>query len=304
MSLGSQAHVNVLNGTIGSAFVDGLPAGDNRLIPSIPGNALVNPTFDVSASPPFGNAFNGVVYFGKWAHFGQLFTSNSDYKTYVGNSYHGNFPPFKDLGGGTLDDQPKVLKLYGSGTNFPDADVNTNNDNARSFPLSGMSSTTTPGTFPDSATTVTFGAYVRILETDKLRDLNVVGCYINQDTGSNNFVNAMYIKEDGQSFTFATGTLNDKHWSGLQDIDNSGGGSDEYGIRYNTTSTAQSITPYNQSEFKNWRKIEKTVTLQAGTSRRLSFEMFFGENQSYLSPPSSPTPTGAGLFYNPFVTFA
>jgi len=322
MSIGSQPQVNVLNGTIGSAFVDGLPAGDNRLIPSIPGNALVNPTFDVVETPVFGNAYNGVVYFGKWGHFGQLFTSDFDYKTYVGNSYHANFPPFKDLGGGdpTLDDQPKVLKLYGSGSNFPDNDTNVNTDNARSFPLSGMSSTTTPGTFPDSgtwtrqgwgqgvavpdsATTVTFGAYVRILETDKLRDLNVVGCYINQDTGSNNFVNAMYIKEDGQSFTFATGTLNDKHWSGLSDSIDAQSNT-EYSIRYNTTSTAQSITPYNQSEFKNWRKIEKTVTLQSGTSRRLSFEMFFGENQSYLSPESTGTNTGAGLFYNPFVTFA
>lgn len=320
MSIGSQAHVNVLNGTIGSAFVDGLPAGDNRLIPSIPGNALENPTFDVSADPPFGNAFNGITYFGKWAHFGQLFTSDFDYKCYVGNSFHGNFPPFKDLGGGTLDDQPKVLKLFGSGTNFPDNTTNTNDNNGRGFPLPGMSYTTQAGNFPDSstwcrqgwsqgiavpdsATTATFGAYFKIPEDDELRDLNVVGCYINQNTGSNNYVNAMYIKKDGQNFSFATGSLNQDHWSGLSDsldaADNTA-----YSIRTNTVCTVQEIDAYLLSKFKQFRKIEKTITLQSGTGRRLTYELFFGENQSYLSPPSAPTPTGAGLFYNPFVTFA
>lgn len=320
MSIASQAHVNVLNGTIGSAFVDGRPAGDNRLIPSIPGNALDNPTFDVAESPPFGNAFNGVVYFNKWSHFGQLFTSDSDYKTYVGNKFLANFPAFKDLGGGALDNQPKVLKLFGAGTNFPSNTTNTNNNNARSFPLSGMSSSTTPGTFPDSgtwtrqgwsqgvavpdsATTVTFGAYVRIPSDDQLRDLNVVGCYINQNTGSNNYVNAMYIKEDGQLFNFVTGTLNKFHWSGLSDSINAGsGGNTEYSIRENNVCTTQTTTPYFQSEFAQFKKIEKTVTLQTGTNRRLTFEMFFGENQSYLN--ASGTPSGAGLFYNPFVTYA
>ena len=318
MSIASQAHVNVLNGTIGSAFVDGRPAGDNRLIPSIPGNALDNPTFDVAESPPFGNAFNGVVYFNKWSHFGQLFTSDSDYKTYVGNKFLANFPAFKDLGGGALDNQPKVLKLFGAGTNFPSNTTNTNNNNARSFPLSGMSFTATPGTYPDggtwtrqgwsqgvavpdSATTVTFGAYVRIPSDDQLRDLNVAGCYINQNTGSNNYVNAMYIKEDGQMFSFYTGTANANHWSGLGD-DITANSNTEYPVRYNTTSTIQSITPYFQSEFTQFKKIEKTVTLQAGTNRRLTFEMFFGENQDYLN--ASGTPSGAGLFYNPFVTYA
>ena len=318
MSIASQAHVNVLNGTIGSAFVDGRPAGDNRLIPSIPGNALDNSTFDVAESPPFGNAYNGVVYFNKWSHFGQLFTSDFDFKTYVGNSFHNNFPPFKDLGGGSLDDQPKVLKLYGAGTNFPSNTTNTNNNNARSFPLSGMSFTAIPGTYPDgstwtrqgwsqgvavpdSATTVTFGAYVRIPSDDQLRDKNVVGCYINQSTGSNNFVNAMYIKKDGQMFSFHTGSANKNHWSGLSDSINSNSNT-EYSIRENNVCTIQSITPYLQSEFAQFKKIEKTVTLQSGTNRRLTFEMFFGENQDYLN--GSGTPSGAGLFYNPFVTYA
>lgn len=314
--------VDVLDGSLASAWsaLDGNTAGSPYLPPSVPGNALENATFDVAESPPFGNAFNGVVYFGKWSHFGQLFTSDFDYKTYVGNSFNANFPAFKDLGGGALDNQPKCVKLYGSGSNFPDNDTNVNTDNTRSFPLSGMSSTTTPGTFPDSgtwvrqgwsqgvavpdsATTVTFGAYVRIPSDDQLRDLNVVGCYINQSTGSNNYVNAMYIREDGQLFTFVTGALNDKHWSGLSDSIDAQSNT-EYSIRYNTTSTAQSITPYNQSDFNQFKKIEKTVTLQTGTSRRLTYEMFFGENQSYLSPVSAPTPSGAGFFYNPFVTFA
>jgi len=318
MSISIQPTVNVLNGSLACAFNDGRPTGSNELIPSIPGNALENPTFDVVESPPFGNTWNGVVYFNKWSHFGQLFTSDFDFKTFVGNSFLANFPAFKDLGGGELGDQKKVLKLFGAGTNFPDNTTNTNNNNARSFPLSGMSSTITPGTYPDSgtwtrqgwsqgvavpdsATTVTFGAYVRIPSDDQLRDLNVVGCYINQNTGSSNYVNAMYIKEDGQLFNFTTGALNKFHWSGLSDSLDTNGNT-EYSIRENSPSVVQTTTAYVQSEFAQFQKIEKTVTLQAGINRRLTFEMFFGENQSYLN--ASGIPSGAGLFYNPFVVYS
>ena len=106
----------------------------------------------------------------------------------------------------------------------------------------------------------------------------------------------MYIKEDGQMFSFHTGTGNLNHWSGLgDDITSGGGGNTEYPLRYNTTSTIQSITPYAQTEFAQFKKIEKTVTLQAGTNRRLTFEMFFGENQDYLTPVSTGTPSGAGF---------
>ncbi len=320
MSITTQPTVNVLNGSLACAFNNGRPTGSNELIPSIPGNALDNPTFDVAASPPFGNAYNGVVYFNKWSHFGQLFTSDFDFKTYVGNSFNANFPAFKDLGGGALDDQRKCVKLYGAGTNFPSNTTNTNNNNARSFPLSGMSYLTTPDTYPDgstwvrqgwsqgvavpdSATTVTFGAYVRIPSDDQLRDLNVVGCYINQNTGSSNYVNVMYIKEDGQMFNFHTGSGNKYHWSGLSDSLDSNSNT-EYSIRENNSSTIQSMQPYFQSNFAQFKKIEKTVTLQVGTNRRLTFEMFFGENQSYLTPVSTGTPSGAGFFYNPFVVFS
>ena len=319
MSISIQPTVNVLNGSLACAFNDGRPTGSNELISSIPGNALENPTFDVAESPPFGNAYNGVVYFNKWSHYGQLFTSDFDFKTYVGNSFHANFPAFKDLGGGALDNQPKVLKLFGAGTNFPDNTTNTNNNNGRAFPLSGMSFNTLPGTYPDgstwtrqgwsqgvavpdSATTVTFGAYFRIPSDDQLRDKNVVGCYINQNTGSNNYVNAMYIKEDGQMFSFKTGTgLNKFHWSGLSDSINANSNT-EYSIRDNNVCTVESITPYLQSKFAQFQKIEKTVTLQTGSNRRLTFEMFFGENQDYLN--ASGTPSGAGLFYNPFVVYS
>jgi|TARA_R100000479_G_scaffold175218_2_gene125688 hypothetical protein len=319
MSITTQPTVNVLNGSLACAFNNGRPTGSNELTPSVPGNALENPTFDVAETPPFGNAFNGVVYFGKWAHFGQLFTSDSDFKCYVGNSFHANFPAFKDLGGGTLDNQRKCVKLYGAGTNFPGNSTNTNNDNTRSFPLSGMCFNTTPATYPDSstwvrqgwsqgvaipdsATTVTFGAYVRIPEDDQLRDLNVVGCYINQIDGGVNYVNAMYIKEDGQMFSFKEGSgLNKNHWSGLSSSIDANSNT-EYSIRENTNCTVEDITPYLQSGFKQFKRIQKTVTLKTGTGRRLTYEMFFGENQTYLN--ASGTPSGAGFFYNPFVTFA
>ena len=121
MSIASQAHVNVLNGTVGSAFVNGKPAGDNELITSITGNALFTPNWEVAESaPPFGNSYNGVLYFNKcWAHYGQLYTSDFNFQVLTSNNWLANFPAFKDLGS-PLDDQHKVLKLYGGGTNFPD----------------------------------------------------------------------------------------------------------------------------------------------------------------------------------------
>ena len=65
MSISVQPNVNVLNGSLASGFNDGRPTGNNELIPSIPYNTIQKPTFDVDEdAPPFGNAYNGVTYWG------------------------------------------------------------------------------------------------------------------------------------------------------------------------------------------------------------------------------------------------
>ena len=47
--------------------------------------------------------------------------------------------------------------------------------------------------------------------------------------------------------------------------------------------------------------MEKEITLETGTSRRLGYAMFFAENQDNLD--ESGTLTGSAQFYNPFVQF-
>lgn len=330
MSLTQQPQVNVLNGGLGQAWNNGKPAGDNELIPSIPDNALDNPTFDVSeSSAPNGATFNGVVEWGgKWGHYGQLYVSSGDAKTFTGNAYLANFPAFKDLGYSNLGDSPKVISLYGSGTNFPTVTGDqANDDNTRTyteFNLQGMSSVAGAQTYPSAnawtrhewsqsvnvpsdATKATFGAYLRVPETDELRALNNGGLYLWQDTAASPptdvYVNVICARVDGQTYTFVTGAQtqgisSQTQWSGLNNTIASG----EYGFRWNDDVDIQSVDYVNTSTLRQFRRVEKEVTLQgSGSGRKVGLSMFFGENQSYLN--ASGTPSGAIQFYNPFVQF-
>lgn len=328
MSIASQAHVNVLRGTLGSAFVDGKPGGDNELIPSIPGNALENATFDVEETPPFGNSYAGVVYFGKWAHFGQLYTNSVDDQTSTQNFYLANFPSFKDLGGGTLGDQKKVLALYGTGTNFPsNTGVRVNTNNSRTYPqipLVGFhNGSGTAGSFPDDEAwvrhewcqgvsipnginTVNFGAYVRVPNDDMFRSKNCGGFYIWQEVGGTYYINSLVIRKEADDNTFeldtgaATGLAAIQQWSGISNTIDSG--TNEYPLRYNDAVNIQNITYRDAEDFSQFNKVDLSVSLQSGTNRTLGFGLFFGENQDNLD--ESGTPSGLIQFYNPFILFS
>jgi hypothetical protein len=323
--------VDVLDGSLASAWsaLDGNTAGSPYLPPSIPGNALENPTFDVAEStPPTYNEFNGVLYFNEWAHYGQLYPSDSDFKTHGATNYLANFPAFKDLGGINLDDQPKVLKIFGAGTNFPSNTVNVNTNNARGYPnipLTAFTDSAPAGAFPDSgawtknewsqgvaipdsATTVKFGAYIRTPADDLFRDLNCGGVYIWQDTAvappANVYINAIVVKKPTDTINLVTGTqtagLNSvQQWSGLDDA--TSGFPAKYALRWNDTVNIQSIDYKSTNDHQQFRKVEKEVTLQSGTGRRLGLGLFFGENQGNLD--ESGNPTGAIQFYNPFIVF-
>lgn len=319
--------VDVLDGSLASAWsaLDGNKAGSPYLPPSIPGNALENPTFNVAESaPPVYDSFAGDIYFNKWGHFGQLFTNNIDFKTNSATRYLANFPAFKDLGGTNLDDQPKVIKIFGTGTNFPDnTGDKVNTDNSRTYPappLVGFSDSVPAGTFPDSsawcrhewiqgvavpdsATTVKFGAYIRTPSDDLFRAKNCGGVYIWQDASSIKYINAIVVKKPTDTINLVTGLqatgLNSiQQWSGLSDTINN---NDDYELRWNDTTNIQSIDYESTSDHQQFRKVEKEVTLQTGTGRRLGLAMFFGENQGNLD--ESATPTGSIQFYNPFVIF-
>ena len=334
MGLTTQASINILNGSLAAAWNDGRPGGSNRLIPSIPGNALEHPTLDVAESnPPFGSQFAGVTYFDDWGQLSQLYTNTVDTQTFVGNKFLANFPAFKDLGG-TLDDQPKVLKLFGAGTDFDvTSGTNSNNNNSRTYtgvdstnriPLVGMSETTTIGSFPDStcwcrnewsqsvdipdsATKVTFGAYMRVPEDDDFRAKNCGGVYIAQWANltypTYYVVNAITVKRDADSFSFLTGSIaqglvSQQNWSGLRpDFKTSG---DKR--RWNDSTNIQSVDYKSTDDHRQFRKVEKEVTLQSGTNRKMVFSCFFGENQGNID--ETDTPTGSIQFYQPFVIFS
>ena len=331
MSITTQVNPNILNGTLAAGWdgIRGRPTGENELIPSIPGNALLNPTFDVAESNPIVyDGYNGSLYFNKWAHYGQLYTNDLDFKTHGATNYLANFPGFKDMGGVGLDDQPKVLKMFGAGTNFPDNTTNVNTSNSRTYeniPLTAFTDTAPAGTFPDSgawtknewsqgvsipdsATTAKFGAYIRTPSDDLFRDLNCGGVYIWQNIAAsppaNVYINAIVVKKPTDTINLVTGTqsagLNSiQQWSGLDD--SLSGSPLRYALRWNDTVFVQSIDYKSTDDHQQFRKVEKEVTLQSGTSRKLGLGLFFGENQGNLD--ESGIPTGSIQFYNPFIIF-
>ena len=329
MSIASQANINLLNGGLASAWSNGKPNGNNELVPSIVGNALFAPTWDVpEATPPFGNTFNGIMYFNKsWAHYGQLYTSDSSFEAYTGNNWLANFPAFKDLGGSNLGDQHKVLKLFGAGTNFPSNTgdkANTSNTRGtdgtgQNIALTAFSETAPAGTFPDSgswtkhewgqgidipdsATKVKFGAYIRVPSDDEFRALNCAGVYIHQTVSTTTHVNAVVVKRSADTLSLVTGVQTTgvnsaQQWSGLGDTITGS----NYPNRDNTIADIGSITYVDSDDYRQFRKVEKEITLETGTSRRLGYAMFFAENQDNLD--ESATLTGSAQFYNPFVQF-
>ena len=344
MSISVQPNVNVLNGSLASGFNNGRPTGDNERIKSIPNNALQKPTFDVAEdAPPFGNAFNGVTYWGSplgnWCHFGQLYTSSGDYATFTGNNWLANFPAYKDLGGVDLDDQRKVLKLYGAGTNFPlivgpqENDYNGRGSTDTNIPLVGMSENGPAGSFPDSGswcrhewiqgvdvslpgggypTYCTFGAYIRVPENDDFRAKNCGGIYLYNDVspvGGESYINAIVVKKDSDSMSLLTGTQTNnltalQNWSGLNTAATSEQGETPfYGIRKNSIVHIESIDYENSSDFRQFKKVQKTVNMNdINQTQTVGIGLFFGENQSNLD--ESGTPTGAIHFYNPFIVFS
>ena len=86
----------------------------------------------------------------------------------------------------------------------------------------------------------------------------------------------------------------------------------------NFTSSSDSIHMWNDKSYisthqfvdaadiDNFKKVERTVTLASGTSRRYNFSVGFLENHANLKiqSNSSDGPSGAVWFYNCFVVFS
>lgn len=330
MSISVQNTLSPLNGSSACAFSDGKPSGNNELIEGIPGNAVKLPTFNVyEGLPPFGNAYNGspLVWGNVWKHYGQLYTSDFDYKTYLGNNWLANFPSYKDLGSTALSKQSKVLKMFGSGTNFPNnTDVNKQNiDNSRgatdtNIPLVGFSETSPAASFgsdsvwskhewfqevkrPNDAVTMKFGAYVRVDENDDFRDKNCGGVYTWQKGSSQeqytDTINAIVVKKSTDSMNLVTGLIDTEvdsyqQWNGML------AHAPEY-PRKSTRTDIQNISYVDNTDCRNFRKIESTITLIGYNHGDVGIGLFFGENQSNLD--ESGALSGAIQFYCPFIQF-
>ena len=59
----------------------------------------------------------------------------------------------------------------------------------------------------------------------------------------------------------------------------------------------------DQDDYEDFAKVEYTFTLNSGTGRNLSIEMFFAENSKYMYDEDSEL-TGGFQYFDPFIEFS
>ena len=160
---------------------------------------------------------------------------------------------------------------------------------------------------PDNCTSIKFGAQIRVQATDKLRPLNFAGIYCAEDAGAAGQhyrkVNYFAIRHTSATFSLPTGTLTGDqgsyNWNGLVV-----GDSHSYYRFYtpsNTTVTEHAML--DQDDYEDFKRVEYTFTPSStGTNRKMSLNLFFAENASYLKAAANGL-TGGFQVYDPFVEF-
>ena len=163
---------------------------------------------------------------------------------------------------------------------------------------------------PDSATTATFGAQIRVAADDQLRQFNWGGMYCAQDvygTTNKRYVNFFGVRDSTNGYVnnlptgTVVGTLAGYNWNGLQ-ISAPASGTDQYYF----TPASLSVTRHgftNQEMLSVFTPISYSFTLQSGTNRKMSVSMFFAEYCPYLVTASSNN-TGAIQFFEPYLEFS
>lgn len=142
---------------------------------------------------------------------------------------------------------------------------------------------------PDSATSVTFGAWVKIASDDKLKWPNWAGIYCTQDTAINTnfgtatrYVNYFGIKKSNDSFTRPTGTVTgmeaNYNWNGVATnvLPSSSGGNVKY-----LAATTLHITEHemlDEDDVEEFVRVEYTFDLESGTNRKMGVSIFFAES--------------------------
>lgn len=160
---------------------------------------------------------------------------------------------------------------------------------------------------PDNCTSIKFGAQIRVQSTDKFKPLNFAGIYCAEDrnpaaSAHFRYVNYFAIRHTNATFNLPTGSLSGDqsgyNWNGLKVAD-----SHTYHRFYTATQTL--VTEHamlDQDNYEDFQKVEYTFTPQSGTGRKMSLNLFFAENTSYLKAAAGDL-TGGFQVYDPFVEF-
>ena len=154
---------------------------------------------------------------------------------------------------------------------------------------------------PDSATTVKFGAQIRIPSGDKLRPLNWAGIAVTQDSSNDRTVNYFGIRHTNATFTLPTSeSTNNKgyNWAG-QGIDAPVSSPFYTPETFSATEHAM----LDQDDYEDFTKVEYTFTLNSGTNRKIMMHIFFAENAKYMYDEDTEL-TGGFQYYDPFIEFS
>lgn len=160
---------------------------------------------------------------------------------------------------------------------------------------------------PNNCTSIKFGAQIKIAANDKLKPLNFAGIYCAEDRNPAfnahfRYVNYFAIRHTNATFNLPTGSLSGDqsgyNWNGLKVADS-------YTYHRFYTATQTLVTEHamlDQDNYEDFQKVEYTFTPRPGTGRKMSLNLFFAENTSYLKAAAGDT-TGGFQVYDPFVEF-
>ena len=165
---------------------------------------------------------------------------------------------------------------------------------------------------PDNATSVTFGALVKISGDDKLKRYNWCGIYCTQDTEINTnlgtatrYVNYFGIKKSNDTYTRPTGThtgyIAGYNWNGHASNVRPNNG---FSVKYLTPTTLH-ITEHamlDQDTVEEFKRVEYTFDLESGTGRKMGFNIFFADSIGNMRRSVGNT-TGGFQVTDPHVEF-
>lgn len=284
-----------------------------------------------------------------WGHYGAVFVSptglgrQTTFNQYQEYSYR----PFEDTTFTVFPtDADRVAKIFGWGTLLPTVTGPSNTvvrgggtadtyidqyevrtaGHATTTVASGLTATSSMDNsdlwtheawtqwvdVPDGATHVTFGATVRVLSSDPLRQNNWGGFYVWQDLNTSGSIErwVSYAKiQDSTNTNLANlpvGTVTGKdaeyNWNIYEDRAYNVIPYTCLGINPTTTNVTLKET-IDQDDLNNFTAKSYQVPLETtGTGRKIGYAIFFAENAKYRFDEDS-DPSGAIEFASPHITF-